>query len=277
MNFAFPFVLLFGLTNTVALPSGVSAGDECYQRGDFSGAERLYLIDLHIAEASGQRSDIIASLRGLASVYYQTHQFAKAEQLTNRVLKMEQSRAALAQQMSNLAAVYEAERRYADAERMSREAVALFQASGKEKSAEAGFALNNLGTLRLRANDPHGAADYLEEAVTIWEARLGPSHPIYAQGLSNLAYVYGVLGRRAESDRLWNRALGIVETRAGKQHVSYGILLAGYAECLKKSGRKREAKDVQRQANRVLATQTPENPAKYTVDFRNLAGNNGIR
>lgn len=276
MKIAWSWLLLFGVF-AVAQASDVSLADASYQRGEFAEAERLYHIALHTAESTGRGTDTIAPLRGLASVYYQTRQFAKAERLIDRVLTIDQSPAALAQQMSNLAAVYEAERRYAEAECMSRKAVALFQASGKEKSAEAAFALNNLGTLRLRANDPQAAARYLEEAVTIWEARLGPSHPIYAQGLSNLAYVYGVLGRTADSDRLWNRALGIVESSAGKQHVSYGILLAGYAECLKKSGRKREAKLLQRQAKSVLASQAPENPAKYTVDFRDLAAKNPIR
>lgn len=49
--------------------------------------------------------------------------------------------------------------------------------------------------------------------------------------------------------------------------------MAGYAECLKKSGRKRESKDFEQRANRALAEHTVDAAAKYAVDLRDLSGN----
>jgi hypothetical protein len=41
----------------------------------------------------------------------------------------------------------------------------------------------------MGAGKPELAAADAERAVAIWEATLGPNHPIYAQGLADLAHL----------------------------------------------------------------------------------------
>jgi tetratricopeptide (TPR) repeat protein len=99
----------------------------------------------------------------------------------------------------------------------------------------------------------------------MWESTLGVSHPVYAQGLGNLAYLYSTIGRTAESESLWTRALALAEKTLGPQHPTYGALLSGYADSLQHSGRKAEATRIRRRSHAIL-------PAPSAlIDYRDLA------
>lgn len=100
----------------------------------------------------------------------------------------------------------------------------------------------------------------------------GPTHPIYAQGLSNLASVYGDAGRTSEADALWNRALPLFEKSLGAQHPTYARMLNGYADFLDRSRRSALAKRMRRRSQAILAAHqsVDRSPNSYTVDFREL-------
>jgi tetratricopeptide (TPR) repeat protein len=117
----------------------------------------------------------------------------------------------------------------------------------------------------MSMGNPREATAYLERAVAMWESTLGASHPVYAQGLGNLAYLYSTIGRTAEAESLWTRALALAEKTLGPQHPTYGALLSGYADSLQHTGRKAEANRIRHLAQSILPAPSA------VVDYRDLA------
>jgi tetratricopeptide (TPR) repeat protein len=239
--------------------------------GRLADAERSYL------RAIDASPDAMEPINGLASLYYETRQYAKAEKLTLRCLALLErqditgGQLTIAQQLGNLAALYQSERKYPEAEKLYLRALALFEHNGSANTPENAFVLHNLASLRMTAGKPEEAAGYSERAVAIWEATLGPDHPVYAQGLADLAHLNALLGRTADAEALWNRSLAIVERTLGPAHPTYGRLLQAYAGTLARWNRKAEAKRFRQRAESILATQSSgPPPGLYTVDYRDL-------
>jgi tetratricopeptide (TPR) repeat protein len=239
--------------------------------GRLADAERSYL---RAIDAGGE---VIEPINGLASLYYETRQYAKAEKLTLRCLALLErqdisgGQLTIAQQLGNLAALYQAEHKYPEAEKLYLRALVLFEHNGSANTPENAFVLHNLASLRMAAGKPEQAAGDSERAIAIWEATLGPAHPVYAQGLADLAHLNALLGRPADSEALWNRSLAIVERTLGPTHPTYGRLLQAYAGSLDRWNRKAEAKRFRQRAESILTTQSSgPPPGLYTVDYREL-------
>ena len=88
----------------------------------------------------------------------------------------------------------------------------------------------------------HSQGDYaqtrpLQQSVlAIYEAALGPSHPITAVALNNLAATYYSLGRLADALPLQQRALAITETALGPDHPDTANRLDNLAMHLQQPG-----------------------------------------
>src|SRR5207237_788745 len=79
--------------------------------------------------------ELIEPINGLASLYFDTRQLAKAEMLTLRCLALDErnngaEHLVIAQDMGSLAAVYQMERRYREAEGLFLRAIEMFKANG---------------------------------------------------------------------------------------------------------------------------------------------------
>jgi hypothetical protein len=120
----------------------------------------------------------------------------------------------------------------------------------------------------MSARKPELAAEDAQRAVAIWETTLGPNHPVYAQGLADLAHLNAMLGRVDESEALWSRSLSIVEKTLGPNHPTYGRLLQAYAGALDRRHRKADAKRIRERAESILGARG--SPGVYTVDYRAL-------
>lgn len=241
------------LTVVLLLAASAEAGESAREltvqasgfqdRGIYADAESAYL------RAIAANPSFTPALNGLASLYFETRQWSRAEKYTKQCLAISQT----AQQLGNLAAVYQNERRYDEAEVMYRKAVELFEREGRENTAEMAFVLHNLASLRV-SGDPEQAAGYAERALAIWATTPGADSAIYAQGLAHLAFIYTVLGRSADADKLWKQSLAILESTVGRSSPVYVRLARAY--------RHRHARPLPDGA-----------PGEYTVDFRDLGSN----
>jgi tetratricopeptide (TPR) repeat protein len=62
------------------------------------------------------------------------------------------------------------------------------------------------------------AEQFLRQALTICERRLGAEHPHTARSLHELAKLYSIQRRYTEADSLFQRALTIREQKLGADH-----------------------------------------------------------
>lgn len=232
----------------VMLARSLSALGSVYQDlGRTGDAEKAYL------RAVDADPEFIEAINGLASLYFDTRQLAKAETLTLRCLALDEKNNAaehlvIAQDLGNLAAVYQSERQYRKAEEFFSRAIDMFETHGGGTASSLASILHNFGSLRFETGKPQEAARYVERALAIWEGTLGRNHPVYAQGLAHLAYIYARIGRRDDAELLWKQSLSILESTVGPAHPAYIRLARAY--------RHRRA--------RASA------PEQYTVDYRDL-------
>ncbi len=84
--------------------------------------------------------------------------------------------------------------------------------------------------------DYSAAQSYLERALTIHEAALGPTHPDTAQSLNKQARLLTAQGDWATARPLYERALTITEAALGPSHPSTANILNNLAELLQAQG-----------------------------------------
>ncbi len=82
-----------------------------------------------------------------------------------------------------------------------------------------------------------------------------------ASNLNNLAVLYRILGRHAEAEPLFQRALVIAEKTFGPEHPNFVKSLENYATLLRATGRGGDATLMELRAKAIRAKHAKENPA----------------
>jgi tetratricopeptide (TPR) repeat protein len=264
MRLAFVVLLLFANLLSAANPAAdeqassfLTLGAIYQNLGRQQEAETAYLRALATDPSSAE------AMNDLASLYFEMHQYARAEKLLLGCLRASGSRLATARLRGNLAVLYQAERRYAEAQENYAAARELYEVSNAASTPEMAYVLHNLGSLRLQAGDSEAAMQYSEHAVEIWRESLGPENPIYAEGLAQLAIIYARCGRRADADAAWMRSVGVLEKALGPGHPTTVRVLEAYAAFLRQSGKKAAARKIHRRISAGVA-------APGVVDYREL-------
>jgi hypothetical protein len=97
-----------------------------------------------------------------------------------------------------------------------------------------------------------------------------PNHLPLALGLTNLAGLYCRERRWSEAGEPLRRAREIVIAESGAQHPMLSSILRAQAEVLRHTGKGREARVVEKQADELLHRAGRENAMGYTVDVNSL-------
>src|SRR5262245_14087159 len=71
-----------------------------------------------------------------------------------------------------------------------------------------------------------------EQHVAAARKRYGEEHAEYAWAAAGLAFLYAKVGRSAEAERLYRRALAIEEKSLGAEHTNVGLRLNNLAQLL---------------------------------------------
>lgn len=232
--------------------------------GKYAEAEKYYRRSIRIWEGIRDKDapELVRVLSNQLSLYTETGQSAKAERLRRRCQEVNPE--ALGPDS-------------VDAARLYPKALAIRENSGAPEHQEVATVWNNLGLVAFETGRHSEALAHFERAIKIWEKRVGPDHPMLANGLNNLAILHWLLDRPEESELFFKRALAIAENSFRPEHPLQGGIMMNYATILRKLKRKGEARQIEKRAHAILARAFRDNPARYTVDVRELAGLPGDR
>jgi tetratricopeptide (TPR) repeat protein len=111
-----------------------------------------------------------------------------------------------------------------------------------------------LGQIELDRHNPEQALAALAPAFASLDAH-APGNPLLLlRALILAASANARLERVEASDALWRRAIEVGETRLGAEHPTNAKLLADYSAHLRRTGRKAEARRVERRAMSALSS-----------------------
>jgi tetratricopeptide (TPR) repeat protein len=133
-----------------------------------------------------------------------------------------------------------------------------------------GTALNNKGAVRWAQGRRDEAILLFQQSLAALELDKGPLHPKLLYSLNNLAVAEFQARHMKEAAALFSRAVLIAETHLEPDNSLYGGILGNYANCLKKMGRKAEARNLADRASLVLKASERNTGTGFTVDISAL-------
>lgn len=190
----------------------------------YSEAEQQYLKAMQVQEKlSGPSSpELRGTLQGLAQVYQDEGDSAKAAALVNRAEKIAlvpsaNEASSRANSLLDRGAAAQNQGRYAEAESLYKQAIEFYKKDGKPDDPDLARALVYLGYLYRDQSqfDISKAGPLFQRALAIREKALGPEHPSTGDTLSDLSLVEFYEHKPGEAERFAERALPIQEKAYG--------------------------------------------------------------
>jgi tetratricopeptide (TPR) repeat protein len=157
----------------------MAEGAKAYQNGQETNAEMFYLAALEDIQNAGLEDPRLAvTLNALAILYHTQSQYAQAEPLYQRVLKLlEQTigpdHPTLATTLNNLAVVYEAQDKYAEAAPLYQRALALIERTLGPDHPNLAVAFDNYADLLRKMQRAAEAESAEARAKAIWAKQKG--------------------------------------------------------------------------------------------------------
>lgn len=248
-----------------------------HDRRQLADAERLYRRAIGIwLENEAKSPGLLRCIANLGALYIDSRQFGKAEAYITAMLDRFQDRDGsdpdFARLLQVLATAWYGQKRYREAEPIYRRLLAAAEGGSDVAPADLASILNNLGSVCTETGRLDEAQAYLERARQLVDA----DDPLArASVLSNLATAKALAKRNAESEALFGEALRITEAAHGTDHPLIGYVLSNWAAALRKSGRKREAKPLEKRAKSIRAR--AEDPVRRRIDMRDLRVADALR
>lgn len=235
-------------------------------------AEKGYLQAMEIlrreppAAVQKQLGPLVISL---AALYLEMGQPSKAVSLNiERLIPILESRANLANSYGVLGSVAFAQKRFTDAEAWWQRSVGMCES--EKMSVDAAAALSNLGSLRAMKGDHKGAEVYFRRSVAHFSGSVGLEHPRAVVAQANLGHVLYRLGRHKDATEWLAKAHHLAGHWFGSENGITIRLWLDYAEALRRSGRKNEAKALRASVERLPAAVKAALPGRSTVDVLQL-------
>ena len=188
---------------------------------------------LRAAADEGKRSHVTVNLRGnvindLAMAYRHLGDYAKAESFYNESISLLRTdpeyHRQLAMALSNKATMYRDMGRDEQSTRVFKESFAVAKGLAKDDPALAAI-LIGMAAERSSKGDLKKAEQFLQRALRIREAHVGPNHLDTSEVLNNLGVVQLQRKRYAEAESSLKRALVIMETHGGADHPDVAVVL----------------------------------------------------
>ena len=216
----------------------------CYkEEGRYPEAEPLYLQSLPVlAPAFGQSSlEYTRCFYTLASMYIDMGRFAEAESMCAAAVNFYKTTLGQTSEdylgaLGSMGVIYMGQAKYEKAEEIFL-SLKTYHSSLPEPPKETLQILeNNLGDLYRHMGDYERAEPALTHAVT-----LARNTPAAAYSLNNLALVQKALGKYAEAEASYKKALGIYQSLGRTNHPDYTNPLNNLGELYRVMGRLQEA------------------------------------
>ena len=239
-------------------------------------AAALRKLGLARAAHGPRHPDTLASMSGLAVLYWAQGRHGEAEPLFRDVLRLR--REALGPRhpdtlisMNNLALLYQAPRPLQGGRAaVSRGAATATRGAGAAPPQHAGQH-EQPGRPVLGAGPPQRRAA-LREALRLRREALGPRHPNTLASMSNLAGLYWAQGRHGEAEPLSREALRLQREALGPRHPDTLISMSNLALLYQAQGRYGEAEPLSREALRLRREALGPRHPNTLASMSNLAG-----
>jgi len=143
--------------------------------------------------------------------------------------------------LNSLGVTYFRQGRFKKAEQLFQQALQTL-AGTETFEANAGSILNNLGVVYYEQRKYPLAEEFVTKSLMLTAAHLGPAHPALTDALNSLGIVYTKIGRYADAEAQFQRAIAILGQGGGiESDVRMARSHKGLADSYIKAGRKAEA------------------------------------
>jgi len=237
----------------------------------FSDAENAYNRSIHILERiEGENSiDLVQPLCNLATLLYESGQFSRAESLLVRAIAITKSSgkhtAEAAMEMAILGKVYVIERKFLPAKEMAEKSLEIFASLGETE--ELGVSLGNaiLGVVYAQFGQFHDAQTSLQRTIVILQHCLKPQDYRIGEAIANLGTLYLALGEVEKAESLFEQAHELFQSTA-QNSLFVREFLASYVGVEHKTGHKKKAKELDKEAEILAALSPGATISRYVVD-----------
>ncbi|MCE5309276.1 MAG: tetratricopeptide repeat protein [Acidobacteriales bacterium] len=158
--------------------------------------------------------------------------------------------------------------RYVEAEQHQKVAVEHFSSGTASNPADAATAMNDMAMMVAAQGEFGRARPFAERALEILRQAGRATDVDYWRLAGNLALICYRLGDFPAADALYRDSIAGLDAALGNDYPHLGVLLGEYAQLLRKTGRKAEAKDLERRAKAILTNANL--PGRHTIDARVL-------
>jgi CHAT domain-containing protein/Tfp pilus assembly protein PilF len=215
------------------------------------------------------------SLDLLAELYRAMRDYAKAEPLFQRALKIRETALGpedlvTAMSLNSLALLYLDMGDYAKAEPLFQRSLKICEKARGPEHPDTASSLNNLAVVYENMGDYAKAEPLHQRALKIREKALGHDHSYTAQSLNNLAQLYRGMGDYAKAEPLFQRSLEISEKALGRENPYTALSLTGLAFLHYEMGDLKEGLRLAEQARRAQE-KTLSNILSFTSEQQRLA------
>ncbi|MCC6367015.1 MAG: tetratricopeptide repeat protein [Bryobacterales bacterium] len=221
-----------------------------FEEGKLHLERSLLLWDQQVSRPESGR---LRTVNQLIALYTETGRFSRAQKLGEDTLfhrraDLDRHPQELVHTLHNLATVYYFQGRYQEAERLLRDALATLEQLGIVEDSHAMYVLASMASVLVRNGKAEQALACARRSRSIGERIFGPQHVALARALVAESAACRQLKRTAEAEIAVKKALAIIPDTV------IPLLQAAedeYARVLWQSGRKREAKAVEKRAARI--------------------------
>jgi tetratricopeptide (TPR) repeat protein len=230
--------------------------------------------------------DLAKNYNNLSEQYLDLQRYTDTETLCVKALAIHEQLAAenparyntdLARSYTELAYVYNITRRYAEAETLHTKAIDIRQRLAAENPAafepDLAFSFVHLARVYENTQEKEKEMPLLQKALLIYERLYAVQPAVYEHPVAftsnNLAKAYVASGDYAGAEKLYAKALRIVENPAEGDPVQAFIAILSYnlAICLEKAGRYEKSEALHKKSLKIYEDFMPEKQATFEPDL----------
>lgn len=250
---------------------------QLYQAGKFSEAIPFAQEALELSEALGpDHPDTATALHNLAALYDEIGNYAKAEPLYQRALKIREKALGpdhpdTATVLNNLGGLYREMDDYAKAESLLQRALKIREKALGPDHPDTAMTLMFLAELYRKIGNYAKAEPLYQQALKTEEDTLGPDHPNTTTALNNLATLYREKGDYAKAESLYQRALRRNEKALGPDHPRSTAPLNNMAALYVAMGDYAKAEPLYQRVLKIAEKAFGPNDPRTAITLNNLA------
>ncbi len=268
--------LLEILRKTPNLPSVLdSLGSVEQDSGNYLDAERAYRKGLSLSAESGDNAERVALLTNLATLYLDTNQYSKGEQIGEELKKLQRETlnaqpAAAGKLLNVIGSLEHVSGRDDQAEQYFSQSVVLLRQAGSAARVDAALVEANIAFLRLEARRYEAGAAILSQVIGEIESASTSENPALIRPLIDFARCESRSAQANEAEVSARRAVMLSTKTYGQAHLLTATAMREQANALRHLGQKSEARELEKKVRAYLDIHGQGPLSRFSVSVREL-------